>query len=505
MKKIFLCSMVLVMTLSISCKKFLEEYSQDEMRPGSTGDLVSLMNGDAYPNGVSIETFDVLTDDIQNNALVQVNGAPIAAYLSNLQAAAPMFTFNPNMFDQNSIALGSGSANVYTKLYAKIKGCNVIMDYLNNVSGTMKEKNAVLGQCLFLRAYYYLKLVTTYGQMYDAPGVNPETALGVPLVLSSQVKDGGLPRSSLKAVYDQIEKDLLQAEPLLRTNFTPTTAFRVSADLCNALLSRFYLYKGRNEDMDKVIQYAGATLQNRFVLTVLSSFVGSNNSISANGIYNAASPEVLWVYAGSYSGINSVNVDPSSLPPFTVSSDLSNRYDKGTGTSNYGDLRFQYYFQSFTISGGTKFPYRTGKNTLNATYGTKGFRVAELYLNRAEAYIRRFLVSGNAVDRTAALADLNTLRQSRYDNRNTAYTPVNITDAQALYAFCKEERRRELALEDGHRFIDLKRWGLGVTHVYTGPDNVTSTFTLPANGPLYALPIPYDAILANTELIQNPG
>ncbi|WP_293742481.1 RagB/SusD family nutrient uptake outer membrane protein [uncultured Pedobacter sp.] len=503
MKKIFLYSLVLVMTLSVSCKKFLEEYSQDEMRPGSTADLVSLMNGDAYPNGMSIETFDVLTDDIQNNPLVPLNGAPIATYLSTLQAATPMFTFNPNMFDQNTTV--GGSASVYTKLYAKVKGCNVIIDYLNNVSGTQKEKNAVLGQCLFLRSYYYLKLVTTYAQMYNGPGVNPETALGVPLVLNSQVKDGGLPRNSLKEVYDQIEKDLLQAESLLRSSFTPTTAFRVSADLCNALLSRFYLYKGRNEDMEKVIQYAGATLQNRFILTALSSFVGSNNSISANGIYNASSPEVLWVYSGSYSDINTVNFDSRSLPPFTVSAELSNQYDKGTGASNYGDLRFQYYFQSFTTSGGTKFPYRTGKNTVNATYGTKGFRVAELYLNRAEAYARRFLVGGNAADRTAALADLNTLRQSRYDNRNTVYTPVNITDAQALYAFCKEERRRELALEDGHRFIDLKRWGLGVTHVYTGPDNVTTTFTLPANSPLYALPIPYDAILANTGLIQNPG
>lgn len=502
MKKIFLCSLVLIMTLSISCKKFLEEYSQDEMRPGSTGDLTSLMNGDAYPNGVSIETFDVLTDDIQNNPLVLVSGAPIATYLTTLQAATPMFTFDPSMFDQNNTV--ASSANVYTKLYLKIKGCNVIIDYLDKVSGTAKEKNAILGQCLFLRGYYYLKLVTTYAQMYNGQGVNPETTLGIPLVLTSQVKDGGLPRNTLKEVYDQIEKDLLEAEPLLRANFIPATPFRVSADVCSTLLSRFYLYKGRNEDMDKVIQYASATLQNRFVLTALSSFVGANNSIIANGIYNVSSPEVLWVYAGNYSDANFVGFDPRSLPPFTVSSELSNLYDKGTGTSNYGDLRFQYYFQSFTTNGGTKFPYRTGKNTINATYGTKGFRVAELYLNRAEAYARRFIASGNAADRTAALADLNTLRQSRYDNRNTAYTPVNITDAQALYSFCKDERRRELALEDGHRFVDLKRWGLGVTHVYTGTDNVTRTFTLPANSPLFALPIPYDAMLGNPGLVQNP-
>ncbi|WP_343532797.1 RagB/SusD family nutrient uptake outer membrane protein [Pedobacter sp.] len=501
MKKIFLYNLIFLAMTFCSCKKFLEEYSQDEMRPGSTDDLTALMYSEAYPYVAKMETFDALTDDIQNNALVNVNGVPIPAYLTTLQAASQMFTFNPTMFD--AINSNSDPGNLYGTVYLKIKGCNVIIDHLDRVSGTAVEKNAILGQCLFLRGFYYLKLVTTYAKMYNAPGIDPATALGVPLVLSSQVKDGGLTRNSLKEVYDQIEKDLTTAEELLRNNYNPTNAFRIGSDLANGMLSRFYLYRGMAGDYDKAIQAATRALQNRATLTVLASQVAANGSIAANGIYNAASPEVLWVYGGVHPDLLTVNIDSRSLPPFSVSADLIAQYDKGTGTSNYGDLRYQYYFQFFTVSG-NRFPYRTAKNTLNAQYGSRGFRVAELYLNRAEAYAQKYLASGDAADRTAALADLNTLRRSRYDTRNTAYTPINITDAQELYKFCQEERRRELALEDGHRFIDLKRWRMDVTHVFTGTDNVTSTYTLPANSPLFALPIPFNIMVANPSLIQNP-
>ena len=49
MKKYFLYALILMTTVLGSCKKFLAEYSQDEMRPGSTDDLTALMYSEAYP------------------------------------------------------------------------------------------------------------------------------------------------------------------------------------------------------------------------------------------------------------------------------------------------------------------------------------------------------------------------------------------------------------------------------------------------------------------------
>ena len=485
-----------------SCKKFLAEYSQDEMRPSTTEDLTALMYSDAYPYNQSMDNFDLLTDDVQSNGLAVVNNVQVATFIGPLSAGTAIFTFNPTMFDANNVI--PGGANLYQIYYAKIKGCNVVIDYLDKVSGTSQAKQAILGQCLFLRSYYYLKLVTLYARPYNGLGVDPETSLGVPLVLSSQVRDGGLPRTTLKTTYNQIEKDLLQAEGLLRANYAPTSSFRVGAAAANALLCRFYLYRGLDTDLEKVISYANLVLSERSTLTALSTFFTATNAISGTGIFDPANTEVLWVYGGNPR--TDFTYFPfavtAATPPYTASTALAGLYEQGPNTSNYGDLRYQMYFTKYT-NGGT-FLYASAKATLNSPAGTKGFRLSEVYLNRAEAYIKRFIKSGATTDRTQALSDLNLIRANRYDTRNTAYTPIVITDGAALYAFYQNERRRELAMEDGHRWQDIKRWGLTVTHVYTGADGASSTNTLAANSPLYALPIPYTALGVNTDLVQNP-
>lgn len=504
-KKFILYSFILLCLSLGSCKKFLAEVSQDEIRPTTTTDLASLMYSDAYPYNEAFDSFDILTDDIVCNGVSKntYDNSAVASYVTALQNGMAMFTFNPMMFESTSTV--PPTAIVYDSYYKRIKGCNVVIDNLDKVSGTQQDKNAILGQCLFLRSYYYLKLVMTYGQPYSGTGINPESNLGVPLVLSSQVKDGGLARSTLKQVYDQIEKDLLTATDLLNANYIPTSTFRVGNTSAWALLSRFYLYRGLSTDWDKVIDYANRVLAVRSTLTQLNTFYSSGN-FANQGIYQPTGTEVLWVYGGN----TSREISPyfpdlqSTFPPYAVSNSLSTLYDRGTGlgTSNEGDLRYQSYFSNYI--NGSAFLYRTSKSVPNGNSGARGFRVAEVYLNRAEAYIKRLQSTGNAADRTRALADLNTLRASRYDTRNTAYTPVVVTDAAALFKFYQDERRRELCLEDGHRWEDIKRWGLSVQHTYIAENGTSATYTLQAGSLLYALPIPYQSFQNNPSLVQNP-
>jgi hypothetical protein len=130
--------------------------------------------------------------------------------------------------------------------------------------------------------------------------------------------------------------------------------------------------------------------------------------------------------------------------------------------------------------------------------------VAEIYLNRAEALIRRYKVNGQSGDLSQALSDLNILRASRYDKRNVSYVPVAISDADSLFRFCQQERRRELCLEENHRWVDIKRWGLSITHNYIDASGTATKYTLASGSPVYALPIPYTAIDNNASLAQNP-
>ena len=136
-------------------------------------------------------------------------------------------------------------------------------------------------------------------------------------------------------------------------------------------------------------------------------------------------------------------------------------------------------------------------------YATRGIRTAEIYLNRAEACIHKFMDTGNDSYRTQALEDLNQLRENRYDTRNVAYQRVDIMDVGELYEFYRDERRRELCFE-GHRWFDLRRYGMPeLTHVYFVEEGQEEMVTLNPEDPRYVLPIPRVALERNPYLRQN--
>lgn len=88
---------------------------------------------------------------------------------------------------------------------------------------------------------------------------------------------------------------------------------------------------------------------------------------------------------------------------------------------------------------------------------------------------------------------------------------ATITTKEAMREVIRNERRLELSFE-GHRFWDLRRWGMSLTEPATGYFyNGTGYVELPAvevrNYPSYAkyLPIPYTETLKFSELEQNQG
>ena len=442
-----------------------------------------MMYKEAYPYQFASDNYLMfLTDEIQCNGLLN------DSYATQHENGTPVFTFNPMMFDGGE-AFPENDVNSWKVYYEKIKGCNVIIDYVSEVSGTDQEKNALVGQAMLLRGYYHLKLAMIYCQAYNALGVDPEVTLGVPLMLAMDLTDEFPERPSLKTLYTQIEKDLLEATSLLEENYTPESVYRVGDVAAYVLLSRFYLFRGGEEDLDKAIQYAGKAIEEGPMLSRLSTLSGTGK-----GIYDSdLSSEVVWNY-GSKSFQNSAYFFTQAYQetvPWSVSTELLGKY-------NPNDLRRSVYFTSLFGSGvyGNKIGY-------NSSYGgDHGIRIAEAYLNRAEALTRRFQAKGDGNDRVQALNDLNTLRETRYTDGT--YVEEDITDAQDLLDFCLNERRLELCVEEGFRWFDIKRFGLSVTHKYIDSEGIEKEYVLESNSLLYALPIPYDAIERNYKLKQNP-
>lgn len=169
--------------------------------------------------------------------------------------------------------------------------------------------------------------------------------------------------------------------------------------------------------------------------------------------------ELIWCYSSNNENSNFQGVvNGSDTPAYLVSDELVALYDyKKDAKVNKGDVRAGYFFTYYNVGNmvfnpitGT-FTQKTamywGCHNYNSGDASKGFRTAEAYLNRAECYVRKFMQTGNDEYRKNALSDFNRLRASRWDG---VYTDVDIQDADALWTFCREERRRELAFDD-HR------------------------------------------------------
>lgn len=498
MKKYFKYLTLICLTISsVSCKKgFLEESSQDLVRPTTTAALNQLMTGEAYAlatNAPLNNFLDLLTDDIQSDYF----NNPVIT--TSLNKYASVFTWQRNMIDK-LLEIAPEGNNLWYNYYNRIKGCNVVLDYVDGVEGSQMEKENLRGQALALRSYYYFVLVNLFGKPYQSAITNPATDLGVPLLLTAEVSDAPIPRATLQVVYAQIEKDLLTAIPLLQANGQSNHVYKFNSTAARLLLSRVYLYKG---DWDASLKYANEVIQAKPTLQQYNAIVPNTATTPASFAisYGASSPEVIWGY-GSYTELSAM---PFGLAPGAAAKSAFSISEAFINTFEQADIRLTYSFRSTVFIGTTLVSYKSGSAKYflpNASISNgKAFRTAEAYLNRAEANIQK-AIAGDASGLSKALDDINFLRSNRIKTAN--YTPINLTDPQALFAFYKAERRRELCLED-HRWFDLRRWGMPeMSHTIQVIAGSPETVTLSQNDSRYTLDVPMEALRRNPSLVQNP-
>lgn len=488
---------------SSGCSKHLEEKSQDEVKPGSVNELQQLLMGEVYPAGALLSSFhaylDLMTDDM-------VSGFnPTEGSLAAYNSYEGPFTWKADMFE-TMLQAGVEQTDTYAHYYRRIMGCNVVLDMIESVKGEATERDNVRGQALAMRSYFYFMLVNLFAQPYNAPGIDREKTPGVELILSSTVHDEFPARSGIATVYAQIESDLLKALPLIEQHGSANTKFRVTPAFVNTLLSRLYLYQ---EKWEQSAKYATAALSYNPALLKLATIPFPHPYYQQNsGIYSINSPEVIWFgYASSSEYKNLGNYAYDGPLYFSLSPDLRSKYEYNqSNSSNRGDLRMRYYYYwDYADYDWTIFIPIIGQKAAVSNSGVvKGMRVAELYLNRAEANVNLYLKNGNDALRVAALNDLNRLRESRYDTRNVAYMPVDLS-GQALLEFCHDERRRELSFED-HRWFDLRRYGMPeIRHTFRKlVSQSPMEYVLQKNDKRYVLPIPKAALIRNPNLEQNP-
>lgn len=359
--------------------------------------------------------------------------------------------------------------------YALIDQVNRVLPKIDEVEavnvGDEAKRPLLKAQLLALRAMGHFELLNFYCKKYD-----PADPLGVPVMLTSNLL-GKPARNTVAEVISQIEKDLEDAKALLPA-ITPATFSDLALNQISitAFQARLALYK---REWQKAIDLASTVINSGIKpLVTGSDFTGIWNDVNTNEILfrqryeNSTILGTLWTSASG-----NVIFSPS---------------DKLTNSFSGSDIRRNAYIS--VLSGkrvvSKFFQSSRGGRIVDA----KGIRTAEMYLIRAEAYAK--LAAPNIV---SGAADLNALRAKRI----TSYVNETFTTSQDLIDAVIAERFKELCFE-GFRFFDLKRLGLSLQRNASDVDS-PNWQTMPADNFRFTLPIPQSEMLANPNMVPNPG
>ena len=508
-KNIFKYCLLLFPLVLGSCGHFLEEVSQDEIKPSTVTDLEQLLLGDGYFNTEaqgSAGNFnaycitDMFTDDIK------CNGVSFTGLQYTYDAYDSQFSWKDEMFTLE----GDGDNIQFWQLpYNGIGTCNVILDHLDKVNGDDVLREHIRGEVLVLRSWYFLHLVNFFGMPYNYG--NPGENLGVPLQLTSGVTEERLYRNTVQEVYDQILKDMTQGYQLMKQNPVDKNSFRVGPLAAAAMLARVYLYM---ENWDKAINYADTVLRENSVLLDLNNLARTGDASVVKQLYHssvydpALSDEIIWGRPYGTS-IYLRDVPIEGVAPYSISDSLQNLLFRGkswTAIAEQGDVEDcrAIFFFGWQKRSTITYIYAPSKGTVPgfATCNNyQGIRTAEVYLIRAEAYARKNMENPNGEYVRKALVDLNVLRAHRL-TAETSGRDLDITEANELFEAIQVERRLELCGETNNRWFDLRRWGMPeIIHMVGARESEMEPAVLTEKQ--YVLPIPEEALNRNGNLVQN--
>ena len=426
-----------------------------------TGNFLSLGGSGAFSGGTASNTgflTGLYTDELK----------PIAT--SNTTAIA---------FYTNSLT--RDQSGYWSDLYSKIYAVNAAIEGIESTPAILYNKNQWLGESYFTRALLYFTLVNFYG---DAP---------LALTTNYQV-NGALARAPQAEVYQQIIKDLKQAQALLGTDYkdgygtTTTARVRPNKAVATALLAKAYMYA---KDWPSAETEATAILTNPVyrLSDLTQTFIADNGS----------NKETIWAIAnendkraneyGFYNGGMPATVSKDPAGTYLVLAAMS---DTLARSFEPGDGRFTNWVRSTLYTGVTPniTYYFPNKYKSSAVGGERSIylRMAELFLIRAEARAQRNNLTG-------AASDIDSIRLR-------AGLPVTTANTQpTLLAAIARERKVELFTEFSHRFFDMKR-----TEAIDG----VMTNISPMKGGTWShykqlFPLPVNDLTLNPKLNPNPG
>lgn len=425
--------------------------------------------------------------------------------------------------DLNYMTWSSGNTFIAGLYYRAIYQITLVNEFLRESTDSKLNSRGIKGndtreigyfraESRFIRAFQYWVLMDTFG---NPPFVDESTPMGK--YLPEQISRADL--------FKYVESELLSIQEELKDPRTNEYG-RVDKAACWALLARLYLnakiYTG-SEHNTEAITYASKVIAESYTLhpnyehlfmadnhlnnpeVILSiNYDGQNNQNYGGTTYiinssfvttRADEPGVNWQEYYGMLGLGGWygNRTRKELP---VRFDASDGRKLFVGSkpeiedvNNFTDGLGARKFRNVTSNGAF------GSNAGNFIADTDFplFRLAEMYLIYAEAVLRGG--QGGSTDR--ALDYFNKLRERAYGNTTANLSVITLENII-------DERSRELYWECFRR-TDLIRFGLYTSETNTWQWKGGMKSGIGVSDHLNLFPLPSSDVMANPNLIQNPG
>ena len=500
----------------------------------------SLWNDENLLDAYITAQYNVVQTGFDNNLLYYTD----EAYSEYDPSSA--FGFRVDNITADNVSNLFNQLNFWETGYSYIYNINKFFENISESSISDASKETMVAEMRFLRAYVYSTLLNSYG--------------GVPIidkVFSLDEELTGVTRDSYDDVLAYIIADLDFVIDALPAQQTGDKAGKASGDVAKAMKSRLLLYDASalhnpSNDMNK---WQAASDAAEELLDAGYELYPNYGEL----FFNDGNSEIIW--QTYFIPDNGHNFPYQSSAPshggwgqFEPTQNLVNDYEmingempySADGTVNaasgfdsdqfwvdrdprfyelvsYPGLVFQgkeiiFYDgykgnQDMTSTGyyNHKFldPNTEISNTGNFTTPWVQYRLAEIYLNYAEAQcqLEQYDVAREYVNKVRTRAGMPDLEET--------------LEADDLLERIYHERRIELAYE-GHRYFDIRRWMIApetqtkplIGNIDQTPGSSDSEFVyqeytlLPGfwNDKFYYTPIPYEEIQkSNASIEQNPG
>jgi starch-binding outer membrane protein, SusD/RagB family len=456
---------------------------------------------DAFSSPARIERVAIgMYDALQNGEFLGGRALIYSDVRTNDTNPSPFFS----SLVLGNITAGDGyAAGAWQAGYRSMYDANYMIRQLTerNGAGLPDEKvRQYIGEAKFCRALTHFTLVNLFAQPYrftaDAshPGITIQ--LQAPDGTEAYDPTQRLPRASVREVYAQVERDLLDAIDVLPETYAAdvrTNISRATKDAARGLLSRLYLYKG---DWANAARFSGEIV------------TGGRHQLNTSAYAEFRTPNGSDEQQLTNESIFFIAMSRSDNP--NTNAAIAQHYTFPPG--GRGDITVTPYRDALpaTDKRRTELTVQrsgsvwTRKYTIELASGVAGspniaawipiVRYPEILLNRAEALVEQ---SNGVPTDTTALYMLNLVRNRSKPTTAQPYRATTFTTKQAFLDAILLERRFELAFE-GHRLYDIFRRG-GSVPARTGAPGIAY------GSDRAVLPIPSTEIQRNPNLVQNPG